>query len=80
MHRLGGVSWHIHTAHATWVQAAGGTVRTARSARGNTGTRAGPDGETGGFTRQLDPRVGPLHRETAWPFLLLHVKEGRGAP
>ena len=40
-------SWHIHTAHVTWVQAAGETVRTARSARGNTGTRAGPNGETG---------------------------------
>ena len=25
-----------------------------------------PNGETGGFTRQLDLRVGPLHRETAW--------------
>ena len=35
-------------------------MRTARSARVNTGTRAGPNGETGGFTRQLDPRVGPL--------------------
>ena len=66
MHRLDDVSWHIHKAHATWVQAAGETVRTARSARGNTGTRAGPNGETGGFTRQLDPRIGPLHRETAW--------------
>ena len=30
MHRLDGVSWHTHTtAHATWVQAAGGTVRTS---------------------------------------------------
>ena len=65
MHRLDGVSWHIHKAHVTWAQAAGETVRTARSARGNTGTRAGPNGETGGLTRQLDPRVGPLHRETA---------------
>jgi hypothetical protein len=39
------VTWHIHTAHVTWVQAAGETVRTARSACGNTGTRAGPNGE-----------------------------------
>ena len=55
------------TAHLTWEQAAGGTVRTARSTRGDTETRAGPNGETGGFTRQLDPRVGPLHRKTACP-------------
>ena len=51
----------------TWEQTAGGTVRTARSTRGNTGTRAGPNGAIGeGFDRRLDPRVGPLHRETAW--------------
>ena len=42
-----GVSWHIRAAYVTRVQAAGETVRTARSARGNTGTRAGPNGETG---------------------------------
>ena len=47
MHWLAGVSWHIRAAYVTWVQAAGETVRTARSARGNTGTRAGPNGETG---------------------------------
>ena len=55
------------TARLTWEQTAGGTVRTARSTRGNTETRAGPNGETGGFTRRLDPRVGPLHREIACP-------------
>ena len=34
-----------HTmARFTWEQAAGGTVRTARSARGNTSTRAGSNG------------------------------------
>ena len=32
------------TAHLTWEQTAGGTVRTARSTRGNTETRAGPNG------------------------------------
>ena len=48
-----GVSWHIRTAHVTWVQAAGETVRTARSARGNTGTRAGPNGETGEIIASL---------------------------
>ena len=66
VHRL-----EIHThaltmAHLTWVQTAGGTVRTARSTRGNTGTRAGPNGAIGRITCRLDPRVGPLHRETAW--------------
>ena len=69
MHRLDGVSCGtFHTAHAVYMgtQAVGETVRTARSARGNTGTRAGPNGETGGFTRQLHLRIGPLHRETAW--------------
>ena len=66
VHRLDGMSWHTHTAHVTWEQTAGETVRTARSTRGDTGTRAGPNGETGGFTRQLDLRIGPLHRETAW--------------
>ena len=55
------------TAHLTWEQTAGGTVRTARSTRGNTETRAGPNGEIGGFYRRLDPRVGPLHREIACP-------------
>ena len=55
------------TARRTWVQAAGGTVRTARSTRGNTETRAGPNGAIGGFYRRLDPRVGPLHREIACP-------------
>ena len=28
--------------------------------------RAGPDGAIGRITYRLDPRVGPLHRETAW--------------
>ena len=32
----------------------------------DTGTRAGPNGAIGGFDRRLDPRIGPLHRETAW--------------
>ena len=41
--------------HVTWVQAAGETVRTARSARGNTGTRAGPNGETGEKCASLTP-------------------------
>ena len=67
MHRLGGTQRHAHTmAHLTWGQTAGETVRTVRSTRGNTGTRAGPNGAIGGFYRRLDPRVGPLHRETAW--------------
>ena len=58
---------HTHTtAHITWEQTAGETVRTARSTRGNTETRAGPNGAIGGFYRRLAPRVGPLHRETAW--------------
>ena len=48
-------SQHTHTAHVTWVQAAGETVRTARSARGNTGTRAGPNGETGEKCASLTP-------------------------
>ena len=42
-------------AHLTWVQTAGGTVRTARSTRGDTGTRAGPNGAIGGFTAGLTP-------------------------
>jgi hypothetical protein len=37
-----------------------------RSTRGNTGTRAGPNGAIGWITGRLDPRVGPLYRETAW--------------
>ena len=37
------------TAHLTWEQAAGGTVRTARSTRGDTETRAGSNGETGRY-------------------------------
>ena len=41
-------------------------MRTARSTRGDTGTRAGPNGAIGWITGRLDPRVGPLHRETAW--------------
>ena len=60
---------HTHTltmARLTWVQTAGGTVRTARSTRGDTGTRAGPNGAIGRITYRLDPRVGPLHRGTAW--------------
>ena len=41
-------TWHAHTmARLTWGQAAGGTVRTVRSTRGNTGTRAGSNGEIG---------------------------------
>ena len=28
--------------------------------------RAGPNGAIGRITYRLDPRVGPLHRETAW--------------
>ena len=37
--------WHAHiTARFTWEQKAGGTVRTARSARDHTGTRAGSNG------------------------------------
>ena len=49
-------------ARLTWEQAAGGMVRTARSTRGNTGTRAGPNGAIGRITYRLDPRVGPMHR------------------
>ena len=41
--------------HVTWVHAAGETVLTARSARGNTGTRAGPNGETGDKCASLTP-------------------------
>ena len=38
-------TWHAHiTARFTWEQTAGGTVRTARSARDHTGTRAGSNG------------------------------------
>ena len=67
MHRLGDTQRHARTmAHLTWGQAAGETVRTVRSTRGDTGTRAGPNGAIGGFDRRLDPRIGPLHRETAW--------------
>ena len=51
---------------SAWEQTAGGTVRTARSTRGDTGTRAGPNGAIGRITYRLDPRIGPLHRETAW--------------
>ena len=67
MHRLDGMHTHALTmARLTWEQTAGGTVRTVRSTRGNTGTRAGPNGAIGWITGRLDPRVGPLHRETAW--------------
>ena len=58
------VRWKIHThaltmARLTWEQTAGGTVRTARSTRGNnTGTRAGPNGAIGWTTGRLDPRPG----------------------
>ena len=42
--------WHTHImAQLTWVQTAGETVRTARSTRGDTETRAGPNGEIGGL-------------------------------
>ena len=60
---------HAHTtARLTWEQAAGGTVRTARSTRGNTETRAGPNGGADVATRlRIDHRVGPLHREIACP-------------
>ena len=38
-------TWHAHiTARFTWEQTAGGTVRTARSARDHAGTRAGSNG------------------------------------
>ena len=67
MHRLDRMHTHALTmARLTWGQTAGGTVRTVRSPRGNTGTRAGPNGAIGWITGRLDPRVGPLHRETAW--------------
>ena len=67
MHRLDEMHTHALTmARLTWVQTAGGTVRTARSTRGDTGTRAGPNGAIGRITYRLDPRIGPLHRETAW--------------
>jgi len=52
-------------ARLTWEQTAFGAVQKARSTRGNTGTRAGPDGAIGKITYRLDPRIGPLHRETA---------------
>ena len=63
---------HTFTLILTWEQTAGETVRTqppiaARSARGNTGTRAGPNEETGEKCASLTPGShGPLHRETAW--------------
>ena len=44
-------------------QAAGETVRTARSARGNTGTRAGPNGRRWPNGLYAYCWVGPLHRE-----------------
>jgi hypothetical protein len=37
----------------------------ARSTRGNTGTRVGPNGAIGRITYRLDPRVGPLATGTA---------------
>ena len=53
---------HTFALILTWEQTAGETVRTqppiaARSARGNTGTRAGPNGETGEKCASLAPRV-----------------------
>ena len=43
-------------ARLTWEQTAGETVRTVRSTRGNTGTRAGPNGAIGGiFIAGLTP-------------------------
>ena len=54
---------HYGTSYLGTIQTAGGTVRTVRSTRGNTGTRAGPNGAIGWITGRLDPRVGPLHRE-----------------
>ena len=40
---------HSYMAHLTWEQTAGRTVRTARSTRGDTETRAGSNGETGRY-------------------------------
>ena len=61
MHRLVGIHAHALTmARLTWGQTAGGTVRTVRSTRGDTGTRAGPNGAIGRITYRLDPRAGPL--------------------
>ena len=59
-------TWHTHTtARFTWEQTAGGTVRTARSARDHTGTRAGSNGRRWPNGLRLLPDR-PLHRETAW--------------
>jgi hypothetical protein len=33
---------------------------------GHEGGGVGPNGAIGRITYRLDPRVGPLHRETAW--------------
>ena len=30
------------------------------------GYEGGAERGAGGFTRRIDPRIGPLHRETAW--------------
>ena len=58
MHRLDEIHTHTLTmARLTWEQTAGGLVRTARSTRGDMGTRAGPtstgrsrDGSPADFT------------------------------
>ena len=51
-------TWHAHTmAHLTWVQTAGGTMRTARSVRGNTNTRAEPNGRRWPRLRLLPGRL-----------------------
>ena len=51
VHRLDGIHTHTLTmARLTWEQVAGEMVRTARSTRGNTGTRAGPNGAIGRIT------------------------------
>ena len=49
------------TARFTWEQTAGETVRTARSTRGNTETRAGPNGETGGYSVLASLTPGSAH-------------------
>ena len=51
-------TWHAHTmALLTWVQSAGETVRTARSVRGNTDTRAEPNGRRWPRLRLLPGRL-----------------------
>jgi hypothetical protein len=61
------MSWHIHTAHV--IHGYRRPVKRCEQPDRLVATRARGRGRTGrseGLYRQLDLRVGPLHRETAW--------------